>query len=104
MRGFQHSTYPRPVPLMPTTYAPGSPGKEAVMCARIAEGYQLHHPADARFEGDLLPSQWCQWAKQQKKLADEAATQRIFDKIKARKALQILGVEKILPLSSAAGG
>lgn len=76
---------------MPTTHPPGSSGKEAVMCERLRQLLQLHHPADARYEGDTLPIQWIRWYREQKRKADLAATARIFDKIKSRKALENKG-------------
>lgn len=47
-RGFSGppTTTPPPPP-EPTYYAPGSPGKVAVMAARVAAGFLPHHPDDA---------------------------------------------------------
>lgn len=67
----------RPYPAEPTTIPPG-PAKEAVFLERLADGCSLHHPADARYEGDLLPHQWMKWKAKQ----EQAATDRILDKIK----------------------
>lgn len=43
------------LPPAPTTAAPGTPEKFAVLMGRAELGVQLFHPADARFEGDPLP-------------------------------------------------
>lgn len=73
-----------PYPSEPTIYPPGTPEKEAVLRERLLEKVQLHHPADARYEGDTLPIQWLR----EKHAKNHAALQRIFEKIKAAKALK----------------
>lgn len=40
-------THTRPLPPEPTHHLPGTPEKAAVMAARLAAGYHLHHPRDA---------------------------------------------------------
>lgn len=62
----------------PTLAAPGTAAKEAVMCERFAEGYQLFHPADARYEGDPLPLEWLKWKEEVRREQQTA----FFDKIK----------------------
>lgn len=42
-------------PLAPTTAAPGTPEKVAVLEARADRNEWLFHPADARYEGDPRP-------------------------------------------------
>lgn len=39
----------------PTTAAPGSPDKLAVLAERVQRGQVLFHPYDARYPGDLRP-------------------------------------------------
>lgn len=55
VRGVGNLTGPRPLPDTPTTAAPGTPEKLAVLAYRAKRGQQLFHPADARFEGDPRP-------------------------------------------------
>lgn len=45
-----------PLPDAPTTAAPGTPEKVAVMEARSQAGRALFHPADARYAGDPRPA------------------------------------------------
>ena len=46
--GGQKGTNPgrQPLPARPTRHAPGTPGKVAVMAARVKAGEQLFHPDD----------------------------------------------------------
>lgn len=44
-----------PFPAQPTTHAPGTPGKLALLEQRAKDRVAIFHPADARFEGDALP-------------------------------------------------
>lgn len=44
-----------PLPKSPTTAAPGTPEKLAVMHERAAGGFAIFHPADARYAGDPRP-------------------------------------------------
>lgn len=46
------------MPVAPTTAAPGSPEKVAVMEERAKRGERVNHAADARFEGDMRPVEW----------------------------------------------
>lgn len=68
----------RQYPPEPTLAIPGTREKEAVMAERFAEGYQLFHPADARYEGDSLPLQWLKWKEEVRKEQQAA----FFEKIK----------------------
>lgn len=43
------------LPPEPTTAAPGSVEKLAVMAERAEQNYELCHPLDARYPGDPLP-------------------------------------------------
>lgn len=45
----------RPAPAAPTTAAPGTPEKVAVLAERARLGQQLHHDHDARHPGDPRP-------------------------------------------------
>ncbi len=45
----------RPLPAIPTTAAPGTPEKLAVLEARAKALCSLFHPDDARFDGDPRP-------------------------------------------------
>ena len=47
-----------PLPASPTTAAPGTPEKLAVLEDRAKAGQSLTHPADARWEGDPRPLAW----------------------------------------------
>lgn len=47
-----------PLPPAPTTAAPGTPEKVAVMAARAEAGRAVFHPADARYEGDPLTTEF----------------------------------------------
>lgn len=47
-----------PLPMIPTTAAPGTPEKAVVMSIRESRKEQLFHPADARFQGDSRPLEW----------------------------------------------
>jgi hypothetical protein len=49
-----------PTPPIPTTAAPGTPEKLAVMEMRAKLKQALWHPLDARFDGDTKPLQWVQ--------------------------------------------
>lgn len=77
----------RSYPPEPTCFAPGTREKEQVMAERWAEGYQLFHPADARYEGDTTPLQWIKWREEERK----AESQAFFEKIKAKKLLEKQG-------------
>jgi len=44
-----------PPPPVPTTAAPGTPEKLAVLEQRARLKYAIFHPADARYEGDPAP-------------------------------------------------
>ena len=44
-----------PAPPIPTTAAPGTPEKLAVLEKRARDGQHVFHPADARYEGDPRP-------------------------------------------------
>lgn len=57
-RGVGNDNDTRKPPAMPTTAAPGTPGKVEVMVARAKAKRQVFHPADARFEGDPRPLEW----------------------------------------------
>lgn len=54
-RGYGVGNSDPPAPACPTTAAPGSPNKVAVLADRAAAGRALHHPADSRFPGDPRP-------------------------------------------------
>lgn len=54
-RGVGNFAGEAPLADAPTTAAPGTPEKIAVMEGRAAVKRALFHPADARFEGDWLP-------------------------------------------------
>jgi hypothetical protein len=45
-------------PPEPTTAAPGSKEKEAVMLARAKAGYDLHHPLDAKHGDQFCTPAW----------------------------------------------
>lgn len=46
------------LPAAPTTAAPGTPEKLAVMEERAKAGRAIFHPADSRGEGDERPALW----------------------------------------------
>jgi hypothetical protein len=54
-RGVGNGSGPRPLPPAPTTAAPGTPEKVAVMERRAAARRAIFHPADSRWEGDPRP-------------------------------------------------
>jgi len=68
----------------PTVAAPGTQTKEMVLIWRCSNHYQLFHPADARYEGDILPYLWLQW----KRNRDREASKRLLDLIKSKKGKQ----------------
>lgn len=54
-RGVGNFTGSAPLPASPTTAAPGTPEKLAVLEQRAKLKQAIFHPADARFEGDPRP-------------------------------------------------
>lgn len=48
----------RPPPAAPTTAAPGTPEKMAVLIQRAKDEVLLYHPADAKYDGDPRPLEW----------------------------------------------
>ncbi len=54
-RGVGNFSGQAPLPLVPTTAAPGTPEKLAVLEQRARLKQALFHPADARYEGDPRP-------------------------------------------------
>ena len=84
---------PRPLPAVPTTAAPGTPEKLAVMDARCQRLECLCHPYDARYPGDARTIEFLRMNDSEKKvaLAKEAVArtqkisrffQSLFDRIK----------------------
>jgi hypothetical protein len=54
-RGVGNFTGSAPLPAAPTTAAPGTPEKLAVLEQRAKMKQAIFHPADARYEGDPRP-------------------------------------------------
>ena len=54
-RGFGNFTGNAPVAPLPTSYAPGTPEKMAVLQERARNKQALWHPLDAKYEGDTRP-------------------------------------------------
>jgi hypothetical protein len=54
-RGIDNFNGKAPLPALPTTAAPGSPEKLAVMEERARKKQSLWHPLDARYAGDPRP-------------------------------------------------
>lgn len=54
-RGVGNFTGHASLPPVPTTAAPGTPEKLAVLEQRARSNLAIFHPADARYEGDLRP-------------------------------------------------
>lgn len=54
-RGVGNFTGSAPLPAAPTTAAPGTPEKLAVLEQRAKMKLAIFHPADARYEGDPRP-------------------------------------------------
>ncbi|MBY0461043.1 MAG: hypothetical protein K2V38_27290, partial [Gemmataceae bacterium] len=54
-RGVGNFTGAAPLPAAPTTAAPGTPEKLAVLEQRAKLKQAIFHPADARYEGDPRP-------------------------------------------------
>ena len=54
-RGVGNFTGSAPLPSAPTTAAPGTPEKLAVLEQRAKMKQAIFHPADARYEGDPRP-------------------------------------------------
>lgn len=57
-RGVGNFTGNAPLPSAPTTAAPGTPEKLAVLEMRAKMKQAIFHPADARYEGDPTPLQF----------------------------------------------
>lgn len=57
-RGVGNFSGSAPLPASPTTAAPGSPEKLAVLEQRARLKQAIFHPADARYEGDPRPLEW----------------------------------------------
>lgn len=59
-RGVGNFSGQAPLPPVPTTAAPGTPEKLAVLEQRARLKQALFHPADARYEGDPRPLEFLQ--------------------------------------------
>lgn len=57
-RGFGNIAGGLPLPAAPTTAAPGTPEKLAVLEQRARSNQAIFHPADARWPGDERPEEW----------------------------------------------
>lgn len=57
-RGVGNFTGSAPLPSAPTTAAPGTPEKLAVLEQRAKMKLAIFHPADARYEGDPRPTEF----------------------------------------------
>lgn len=57
-RGYGTINHNAPLAPVPTTAAPGTPQKLAVLEGRAKSGLAIFHPADARYGGDLRPLAW----------------------------------------------
>jgi len=57
-RGVGNFSGNAPLPAAPTTAAPGTPEKLAVLEQRAKLKQALFHPADARFAGDARPHEF----------------------------------------------
>ena len=62
-RGLGAGLWSVPLPSVPTTVAPGTPEKLAVLAARARAGQAMFHPADARWAGDPRPLEFLRRAR-----------------------------------------